>query len=147
MIGVFLSSSHYIKVKKSQWEQQLSLEYLNLGSFVLFYVPLSHRKLCLITQNTVCLVVLCITCVCMYTPLPSRVCVCMCVCACMYFCSPWRCIIFSQPPFFRCRSSSDNQWCSSFSGLSCGPSSSDQGPSSAEDNPAHCAETRETNLP
>lgn len=63
------------------------------------------------------------------------VCVCVYKCACVYFSCPWRYIIFSQPPFFRCCSSSDNQWCSSFSGLSCGPSSSDQGPSSAEDNP------------
>lgn len=68
----------------------------------------------------------------------------MCLCACMYFCSPWRCIIFRQPPFFRCHSSSDNQQCSSFSGLSCGPSSSDQGPSSAEDNPTNCTRTGET---
>ncbi|KAI9535701.1 hypothetical protein NQZ68_041951 [Dissostichus eleginoides] len=35
------------------------------------------------------------------------------------------------------------KWCSSFSGLSCGPAYSDQGPSSAEDNPEYCAQTKE----
>lgn len=70
-------------------------------------------------------------------PLQSCLCTCLYVCKCarVYFCPPWRCIIFSRPPFFCCGSSSDNQWCSSFSGLSCGPSSSDQGPGSAEDSP------------
>lgn len=95
-----------------------------------------HTKYCMHLLYIVCI---------LYAPVIP--CVCVCVCACMYFCSPWRYIIFSQPPFFHCHSSSDNQRCSSFSGLSCGPTSSDQGPRSAEDNLTHCAQTRETDPP